>query len=45
LGIKRTQIFAPQRGARAWDPLALAEEAREEQLHRDFGWPGYGARS
>ena len=26
----------------AWDPLALADEVGEQQLHRHFGWPGYG---
>ncbi len=26
----------------AWDPLALAEQMGEQQLHRHFGWPGYG---
>jgi hypothetical protein len=27
--------------APAWDPLALADQAREERLHRHFGWPRY----
>ena len=26
----------------AWDPLAMAEQVGEQQLHRHFGWPGYG---
>jgi hypothetical protein len=26
----------------AWDPLALADQITEQQLHRHFGWPGYG---
>ncbi len=26
----------------AWDPLALADQVGEQQLHRHFGWPGYG---
>ncbi len=26
----------------AWDPLALADQNGEQQLHRHFGWPGYG---
>jgi hypothetical protein len=30
------------RSAPAWHPLALADQASEEQLHRHFGWPGYG---
>jgi hypothetical protein len=29
------------RSAPAWDPLAMGDEAREEELHRHFGWPGY----
>jgi hypothetical protein len=32
------------RSAPAWDSLALADQASEEQLHRHFGWPGYGWR-
>jgi hypothetical protein len=27
--------------APAWDPLAMADEVREDDLHRHFGWPGY----
>jgi hypothetical protein len=30
------------RSAPMWDPLAMMDEASEEQLHRHFGWPGYG---
>ena len=26
----------------AWDPLAVADQVGEQQLHRHFGWPGYG---
>jgi hypothetical protein len=26
----------------AWDPLAMADQVGERQLHRHFGWPGYG---
>ena len=26
----------------AWDPLAMADQVGEQQLHRHFGWPGYG---
>jgi len=25
-----------------WDPLALADQVAEQQLHRHYGWPGYG---
>ena len=37
MNVTRDQV----RSAPAWDPLALADEAREEELHRHFGWPGY----
>jgi hypothetical protein len=37
MNVSREQV----RSAPAWDPLALADEAREEELHRHFGWPGY----
>jgi hypothetical protein len=37
MNVSRDQV----RSAPAWDPLALADEAREEELHRHFGWPGY----
>ena len=30
------------KSAPAWDPLAMANEVSEQQLHRHFGWPGYG---
>jgi hypothetical protein len=26
----------------AWDPLAFTDQIAEQQLHRHFGWPGYG---
>ena len=26
----------------SWDPLALADQVAEQQLHRHYGWPGYG---
>ena len=26
----------------AWDPLAMVDQVGEQQLHRHFGWPGYG---
>ncbi len=26
----------------SWDPLALTDQVAEQQLHRHFGWPGYG---
>ena len=38
MNVSRDQV----RSAPAWDPLALADQASEEQLHRHFGWPGYG---
>ena len=25
-----------------WDPLAMADQVAEQQLHRHYGWPGYG---
>jgi hypothetical protein len=37
MNVSRDQV----RSAPAWDPLTLADEAREEQFHRHFGWPGY----
>jgi hypothetical protein len=37
MNVTRDQV----RSAPAWDPLALADEAREDELHRHFGWPGY----
>jgi hypothetical protein len=33
------------RSAPAWDPLAMADEVSEGELHRHFGWPGYGGSS
>jgi hypothetical protein len=41
MNVTRDQV----RTAPAWDPLALADEAREDELHRHFGWPGYGRPS
>ena len=38
MNVSREQV----KSAPAWDPLALADEVAEEQLHRHFGWPGYG---
>jgi hypothetical protein len=38
MNVTRDQV----RSAPAWDPLAMADEVSEEQLHRHFGWPGYG---
>jgi hypothetical protein len=38
MNVTRDQV----RSAPAWDPLALADEAREYELHHHFGWPGYG---
>jgi hypothetical protein len=38
MSVTRDQV----RSAPAWDPLAMANEVSEEQLHRHFGWPGYG---
>jgi len=29
------------RSAPEFDPLALTDKVKEEQLHRHFGWPGY----
>jgi hypothetical protein len=37
MNVSRDQV----RSAPAWDPLALADEASEGELHRHFGWPGY----
>jgi hypothetical protein len=37
MNVSREQI----RSAPEWDPAALADEAREDELHRHFGWPGY----
>jgi len=38
MNVTREQV----RSAPAWDPVALADEAAEGDLHRHFGWPGYG---
>jgi hypothetical protein len=38
MNVSRDQV----RSAPAWDPLAMVNEVSEEQLHRHFGWPGYG---
>jgi hypothetical protein len=38
MNVTRDQV----RSAPTWDPLALMDEAREDELHRHFGWPGYG---
>jgi hypothetical protein len=37
MNVSREQI----RSAPEWDPAALADEAREDEFHRHFGWPGY----
>jgi hypothetical protein len=37
MNVTRDQV----RSAPAWDPLALMDEASEDELHRHFGWPGY----
>jgi hypothetical protein len=37
MNVSRDQV----RSAPAWDPLALADEARGDELHRHFDWPGY----
>ena len=38
MNVTREQV----RSAPAWDPVALADQAAEGELHRHFGWPGYG---
>jgi hypothetical protein len=38
VNVTRDQV----KSAPAWDPLATANEVSEQQLHRHFGWPGYG---
>ena len=38
MNVTREQV----QSAPAWDPLAMADEVSEDQLHRHFGWPGYG---
>jgi hypothetical protein len=37
MNVTRDQV----RSAPAWDPLAMMDEASEDELHRHFGWPGY----
>ena len=37
VNVTRDQV----KSAPAWDPVAMADEVAEEQLHRHFGWPGY----
>ena len=41
MNVTRDQV----RSAPAWDPLAMMDEAREDEFHRHFGWPGYGRPS
>lgn len=38
VNVTRDQV----KSAPPWDPVAMADAAVEEQLHRHFGWPGYG---
>ena len=38
LEVTRDQV----KSSPAWDPLALEDQVGEQQLHRHFGWPGYG---
>jgi hypothetical protein len=38
MNVTRDQV----RSAPAWDPLAMTDAVSEEELHRHFGWPGYG---
>jgi hypothetical protein len=38
VNVTREQV----RTAPEWDPLAMENQILEEQLHRHFGWPGYG---
>ncbi len=37
MNVTRDQV----RSAPAWDPLAMMDDASEQQFHRHFGWPGY----
>jgi hypothetical protein len=37
MNVTRDQV----QSAPAWDPLAMIDEAREEELHRHYDWPGY----
>jgi hypothetical protein len=41
MNVTRDQV----RSAPAWDPLAMADAVSEAELHRHFGWPGYGGLS
>ena len=41
MNVTRDQV----RSAPAWDPLAMMDEASEDEFHRHFGWPGYGRPS
>ena len=38
VNVTRDQV----RSAPAWEPLAAGDQVGEQQLHRHFGWPGYG---
>lgn len=38
MNVTRDQV----RSAPPWDPAAMADEVTEADLHRHFGWPGYG---
>ena len=38
MNVTRDQV----RSAPAWDPLTMADKVSEDELHRHFGWPGYG---
>ena len=41
MNVTRDQV----RSAPAWDPLAMTDEITEDELHRHFGWAGYGGSS
>ena len=41
MNVTRDQV----RSAPPWDPLAMVDGASEDELHRHFGWPGYGGPS
>jgi len=38
LNVTRAQV----RASPAWDPIAMAQEITEQELHGHYGWPGYG---
>jgi hypothetical protein len=38
MNVTRDQV----QSAPAWDPLAMTDKLGEDELHRHFGWPGYG---